>query len=102
MKTYECVECWKARALSLGAECPDCIVREQGQDWLDMVRHPPHYTKWNIEVLDFIKDQKMDYIEGNIIKYVSRYKYKNWVEDLKKAEFYLNKLIKEYETKRAI
>ena len=35
----------------------------------------------------------MDYLEGNIVKYISRYKYKNGVEDLEKARFYLNMLI---------
>jgi hypothetical protein len=37
----------------------------------------------------------MNFLEGNIIKYVSRYKTKNGIEDLKKAQWYLNKLIKE-------
>ena len=35
----------------------------------------------------------MDYLQGNIIKYVTRYDMKNGVEDLKKAEFYLKMLI---------
>lgn len=58
------------------------------------VDHPNHYTQGKIEVIDFIVDQKFDYIEGNIIKYISRYKYKNGLEDLKKAKFYLERLIK--------
>jgi len=55
--------------------------------------NPPHYQQGNIEVIDFILDQKFSYLEGNIIKYVSRYKYKNGLEDLKKAQWYLEKLI---------
>ena len=47
----------------------------------DMVNHPPHY-----EGFEF-------YLQGNIIKYLWRYKYKNGVEDLKKAQWYLTKLI---------
>jgi hypothetical protein len=39
----------------------------------------------------------MDWLEGNVIKYVTRYKDKNGVEDLKKAEWYLQRLIKEKE-----
>jgi hypothetical protein len=35
----------------------------------------------------------MNYLEGNIIKYVSRYKNKNGIEDLNKAKWYLEKLI---------
>jgi len=44
-------------------------------------------------VIDFILDQNFNYLEGNIIKYVSRYKYKNGLEDLKKAHWYLERLI---------
>jgi len=39
----------------------------------------------------------MDFVEGNIIKYVSRYKYKLGVQDLKKAEWYLKRLITKME-----
>ena len=56
---------------------------------------PSHYKQGNIEVIDFILDQKLTYVEGNVIKYVSRYKYKNGLEDLKKAQWYLNKLMLE-------
>lgn len=59
--------------------------------------NPTHYQQGNIEVIDFILDQHMDYLEGNIIKYVSRYKFKNGLEDLKKAQWYLTKLIEEEE-----
>ncbi len=57
--------------------------------------NPSHYKQGNIEVIDFILDQKLTYIEGNVIKYVSRYKYKNGIEDLKKAQWYLQKLMVE-------
>jgi len=40
-----------------------------------------------------LTDQKFDYLEGNIVKYVSRYKHKNGLEDLKKAKWYLERLI---------
>tara|TARA_R100000935_G_scaffold1654_1_gene5089 strand:+ start:466 stop:696 length:231 start_codon:yes stop_codon:yes gene_type:complete len=57
--------------------------------------NPKHYKQGKIEVIDFILDQKMNYLEGNIIKYVTRYKLKNGIEDLKKAHWYLTKLIGE-------
>jgi hypothetical protein len=57
--------------------------------------NPNHYKQGNIEVIDFILDQKLTYVEGNVIKYVSRYKFKNGLEDLKKAQWYLNKLMLE-------
>lgn len=66
---------------------------------IDMVNNPPHYTTGKIEVLDFIEDQKFGYLDGQVIKYVSRYRHKNGVEDLKKAEFYLRRLIKAVEAK---
>ena len=58
-----------------------------------------HYTKCKIEPIDYIVENNMDFLEGNIIKYVSRYKYKNGVEDLKKAMTYLNWLIEKEERK---
>jgi hypothetical protein len=62
----------------------------------DAVHFPAHYTKGKIEVWDFIADQGMSYLEGNVIKYVSRFKTKNGLEDLLKAKAYLERLIKEY------
>lgn len=58
--------------------------------------NPSHYRQGNIEVIDFILDQKLGYLDGNVIKYISRYKYKNGLEDLNKAKWYINKLIEEY------
>jgi len=65
----------------------------------DGVNHPKHYTKGKIEPIDFINANNMDYLEGNIIKYISRYKYKGGSEDLKKAQFYLRMLIQREEIK---
>ena len=59
-----------------------------------MITSPPHYTRGQIEVWDFIADQKLDYFTGNIVKYLLRAGYKGpKMEDLKKARAYLNKLI---------
>ena len=63
----------------------------------DNVNTPPHYNQAGIECLDAIAAATGDgyeyYLQGNIIKYLWRYRYKNGVEDLKKAQFYLNRLI---------
>lgn len=62
----------------------------------DKVNNPAHYTAGGIETLDYIKAKVSDYPSyavGNILKYVSRYEHKNGIEDLKKAQFYLNNLI---------
>lgn len=70
-------------------------------DASDNVNNPAHYTSGGIETLDYIKAKVKDYPSyavGNILKYVSRYEHKNGLEDLKKAQFYLNDLIKEMES----
>lgn len=67
----------------------------------DMVNNPPHYNKTGIECIDAIRAATGDgyeyYLQGNIIKYLWRYRYKNGTEDLKKAQWYLTKLIEEVE-----
>ena len=81
------------------------MARRQAQDQsdhkeiMDMVNHPPHYNKNGIETIDAIKAMTDDgyeyYLQGNIMKYLWRYRYKNGIEDLKKAQWYLNELIDE-------
>lgn len=69
----------------------------------DMINHPPHYTKGGIETIDYIASAVTGltgmeaYCTGNIVKYVSRWKHKNGVEDLKKAIWYAERLIQEVE-----
>jgi len=58
--------------------------------------NPNHYKQGNIETIEYILDQKMNYLKGNVVKYISRYKKKNGLEDLHKAKWYLERLIKEY------
>ena len=61
----------------------------------DLVNSPSHYNQGNIETIDKILDTVEDpssYLLGNIIKYISRYKHKNGIQDLDKAEWYLKKL----------
>jgi len=70
---------------------PECFYRGA-----DSINHPPHYTQGKIEVIDFIADQQMGYMDGNIIKYIARYRHKgSAVEDLKKAKWYLERLLAE-------
>ncbi|AYW50810.1 DUF3310 domain-containing protein [Tetragenococcus halophilus] len=64
----------------------------------DNVNHPNHYTQGDIETIDYIKDKLTDeefrgFVKGNVLKYVSREGLKNGDEDLKKSDWYLNKLI---------
>ena len=63
----------------------------------NIINHPEHYTK-GIETIDYIRSWNMDYVRGNIIKYITRFPYKGTpLQDLKKAKWYLEYLIKEKE-----
>ena len=67
----------------------------------DNINHPSHYTQGNIEVIDYIEDKKLGYHLGNIVKYISRAGLKessSKIEDLKKAQWYLNRYIKLIDT----
>jgi hypothetical protein len=59
--------------------------------------NPDHYKQGKLETIDIIESatgENFDgFLIGNVVKYVSRYKYKNGLEDLKKAQWYLQKLI---------
>ena len=67
----------------------------------DPVNHPEHYTSGNIECLDAIKaalgDNYKYYVQGNVLKYIWRFNHKNGLQDLQKAQFYLNDLIHTYD-----
>ncbi len=70
---------------------------------IDMVNHPPHYTQGGIECIDALEAATADLtgIEAvctaNAIKYLWRWKGKNGVEDLRKAKWYIDRLIKKAE-----
>jgi len=73
------------------------IRNYQNRD-VDMVNHPPHYNK-GIETTAYIDSWDMGFSQGNVIKYVTRYNLKHdtkekQLEDLKKALWYLDDLIK--------
>ena len=63
----------------------------------DQIR-PPYYTRFRIEPLAFITMNHLDFLQGNIIKYVCRYDGKNGAEDLMKARRYLDELITRTQT----
>jgi hypothetical protein len=74
----------------------------------DNVNSPSHYTGGSIECIDAIEEatKGLEGIEatdtGNVLKYMWRWKRKNGLEDLRKANWYLNHLIKKLETKEAL
>ena len=52
-----------------------------------------HYSKLAIQPAEYITKNKLTYLQGNVIKYVTRYKDKNGIEDLQKAKHYIDLLI---------
>jgi len=64
----------------------------------DKINHPTHYTDGKIEVIDYIEDKKFNYHLGNAIKYISRAgKKDDYVQDLEKAKWYINREIERYQ-----
>lgn len=61
------------------------------------VKNPKHYSQYVIEPIDFIVKNDIPYREGNVIKYVCRWKSKDGVRDLKKARQYLDLMIRDLE-----
>lgn len=75
--------------------CSECMTFTTS----DMVNSPAHYTQGNIECIEAIEEVVADLVgmeamcTGNAIKYLWRWKHKNGVEDLKKAKWYIERLI---------
>jgi hypothetical protein len=70
----------------------------------DPVERPSHYTVGGIEAIDYLRakmtpEEFAGFCKGNALKYLSRapYKHGDSLEDLKKAQWYLNRLIAEQE-----
>jgi len=74
----------------------------------DNVNHPSHYTNGKVECIDAL-ESATDGLAGieavctaNAIKYLWRWKYKNGIEDLKKAQWYIDRLIKHQEKSQCV
>ena len=80
-----------------------CENAEAKEPDVDMVNHPSHYTQGGIECIDALKAATVSktgieaVCTANAIKYLWRYEEKNGVEDVKKARWYIDRLIKELE-----
>jgi hypothetical protein len=60
---------------------------------LDVQVDGDHYKTMKIQPVEFIHGNNIPYLEGNVIKYVSRWRSKNGVADLRKAKHYIDLLI---------
>ncbi len=94
----ECVTGYKSWYLN-GKQVTEEEV--MGKKTQDNVNSPSHYNQSGIECIDAIKaslgDGYQDYCKGNVMKYLWRYKYKNGIEDLKKAQWYLKSMVESVE-----
>ena len=75
-------------------------ANKQSDNVVDMVNNPPHYNQTGIECIHAISAATDNgfkyYLQGNVMKYLWRFDYKDKpLEDLQKAQWYLEKLIEE-------
>jgi len=67
---------------------------------MSTVDHPCHYNSGKYEAIDVIDDWNLDFYEGNVVKYISRSKWKgNRVQDLEKALWHLSRHVKNLRSK---
>jgi len=84
--------------------CGECYHPYVYHNGSDPVNNPSHYGQGSIECIDYIKDfltedEYTGYLRGNVAKYLHRWRYKNGIEDLKKARWYLEALIQQQSKK---
>lgn len=58
-----------------------------------------HYTKLKMQPWDYIIANELNFFEGNVVKYVTRWRHKNGLDDLRKARVYIDELIRQEEAK---
>ena len=98
MSTNHCIVC--GEIIPEGRQI--CYVCEENANTQDVINHPKHYANGKIEPIDFIEDKNLNFNLGNVIKYVARAGRKRSegrtlddkaLEDLKKAQFYIQREI---------
>ena len=67
---------------------------------MSLVNHPSHYTNGTIECIDYLKDSMpfdsfIGFLEASAKKYLHRWRNKGGVEDLEKAQWYINRMVAE-------
>lgn len=89
---FDCLYCGGSGSVSDLIKEDEAETKEENKP--DVVNHPSHYAG-NIECIDYIRDKLTpegftEYCIGNVLKYVSRWRKKDGIQDLKKAAVYLN------------
>ena len=90
----------KAGSLVKTDDAPRIVAEHFGV--ADPVNHPEHYKVGGIETIDFIEAKSLSYNLGNVVKYLTRADHKgNKLQDLQKAQWYLNREIENTSMKKA-
>lgn len=90
--------CAVCKDMVLGAERRQAARLATAEQQRVAVEHPPHYTAGKVECIDAIEAAVTGmtgpeaFLVGQVLKYVWRFKRKNGVEDLEKAQWYLKRL----------
>lgn len=101
-KEHKCNKCKYEHNSAIDEPCVSCSAltnyfEPKEHDEIDMVNHPQHYQH-GIEPIDYIESHNLNFNLGNVIKYVSRAKFKGTeLQDLKKAKWYLEREIKRHD-----
>lgn len=98
-KDSEMLEPCSGLSNTLQNSSDDINIKENISKSTSKVNHPSHYNsvkKETIKILDdYLTDEEYDgFLKGNVLKYIHRYKFKNGIEDLNKAKWYLEELIR--------
>lgn len=102
---YEIKNCDSCKKFNTYFDCSQCKDFDEWEQKFSLVDHPKHYVQGKYEVIDIILEAVKDLppqqavCVANIIKYILRYHYKNGLQDVKKAQWYMNKLINIMEVK---
>lgn len=102
--TKMCFQCasnnylWKPKLKDASEIDENSITKYTSFKKPEYIKHPKHYNQGKYEPIDVIKDWKLDFNLGNVLKYIARCEYKNnKLQDLKKAKEYLEHEIKSIE-----
>lgn len=96
--TYHCMECFmKGMSAKEAPQERHYETHQRASRALDVQEGGDHYKTKGIQPIEYIFANEIGFAEGNVIKYVSRWKDKGGVEDLKKARHYLDLLIEAQE-----
>jgi hypothetical protein len=95
---------WREQSLISGSSLPAQGMKQTMNESKSMSESATqiggeHYKKLKIQVWDFVIANDLDYFQGSILKYVVRWKDKDWIKDLYKARHFLNKYIETMEAK---